>query len=328
MAIARTSRHQGKPVPELNPQMAQILALIEEGMKDRPVRTTLTAVEARAQTSATFEAFWNADRPTLWAVYNHEIPGPRASLRVRLYDPGVTRPAPCLVYIHGGGWVICSLDTHDGVCRRLALAGDFLVASVDYRLAPEHKFPAGLEDCIAAVRGLAEHGGEWGIDSRRLAIGGDSAGANLALAALLSLRDAGGSPVQAGALIYGAYSADTDTSSHKAYGDGSYILSQDDMRWFWDHYVRGEADKRNPLAAPLLADLAGLPPLLVTAAEFDPLLDDSTRLVARLKEAGVEHDYVLWPGVTHACLHMTRMLDAADGHINDVAGWLSKQLSA
>ena len=134
-------------------------------MKDRPVRTTLSPVEARAQTSATFEAFWNADRPTLWAVYNHEIPGPDRPIRIRLYDPGVARPAPCLVYIHGGGWVICSLDTHDGVCRRLALAGGFLVASVDYRLAPEHKFPAGLEDCIAAVRWLAARGADWGIDT-------------------------------------------------------------------------------------------------------------------------------------------------------------------
>ena len=101
-------------MPELNPQMAEILALMQETMKDRPERVTLSPVEARAQANATFEAFWNADRPTLWAVYNHEIPGPRGNIRVRLYDPGVERPAPCLVYIHGGGWVICSLETHDG----------------------------------------------------------------------------------------------------------------------------------------------------------------------------------------------------------------------
>jgi acetyl esterase len=312
-------------VPELNPQMAQILALIEEAMKDRPARTSLPAVEARAQTSATFEAFWNADRPTLWAVYNHAIPGPAGPIRIRLYDPGVPWPAPCLIYIHGGGWVICSLDTHDGLCRRLALAGGFLVASIDYRLAPEHKFPAGLEDCIAAVRWLAEHGAGWGIDTRRMAIGGDSAGANLALAALLGLRDAGSNPLHAGALIYGAYSAETDTPSCTAYGDGSYILSNDDMRWFWDHYLTGEDDRRNQLAVPLLADLADLPPLLVTAAEFDPLLDDSTRLVARLEKAGTPHRYALWPGVTHACLHMTRMLDVAQSHIEDIAAWVREQ---
>ena len=316
-------------MPEPNPQMAAILALIAEAMKGRPERTSLSPVEARAQTSATTEAFWNADRPVLWAVYNHEIPGPGGPLRIRLYDPGAARPAPCLIYIHGGGWVICSLDTHDGVCRRLAQAGGFLVASIDYRLAPEHKFPAGLEDCVAAVRWLAEHGGAWGIDPARLAIGGDSAGANLALAVLLSLRDAGASPLRAGLLIYGAYAAytaDFESASQQAFGDGSYILSAADMRWFWNHYVRDEADNRNPLAVPLLADLAGLPPLLVTAAELDPLLDDSTALVAKLEAAGSPHRYVLWPGVTHASIQMTRMLDVAKDHTEAMAAWLRDQV--
>ena len=152
-------------MPELNPQMAAILALVAEAMKDRPERTALSPVDARAQTNATTEAFWNADRPVIWAVYNHEIPGPGGGIRcLRLYDPGIPRPAPCLIYIHGGGWVICSLDTHDGVCRRLAQAGGFLVASVDYRLAPEDKFPAPLEDCVAAVRWLAKHG--WRLGNR------------------------------------------------------------------------------------------------------------------------------------------------------------------
>ena len=318
-------------MPEPNPQMAAILALIAEALKGRPERTSLSPVEARAQTSATTEAFWNADRPVLWAVYNHEIPGPGGPLRIRLYDPGVPRPAPCLIYIHGGGWVICNLDTHDGVCRRLAQAGGFLVASIDYRLAPEHKFPAGLEDCLAAVRWLAAHGGAFGIDSSRLAIGGDSAGANLALATLLSLRDAGQHPLTAGLLIYGAYAAyteDAQTASQEAFGDGSYILSRDDMRWFWNHYISDEADNQNPLAVPLLADLEGLPPLMLTAAELDPLLDDSTALTARLEAAGVPHRYVLWPGVTHASIQMTRMLDVAKDHIEDMAGWVRGQLSA
>jgi acetyl esterase len=316
-------------MPELNPQMADILALIADAMKDRPERGSLSPVEARAQTNATTEAFWNADRPMIWAVYNHEIPGPGGSIRIRLYDPGVARPAPCLIYLHGGGWVICSLDSHDGLCRRLAQAGGFLVASVDYRLAPEHKFPAGLEDCIAAVRWLAAHGRDWGIDTERLAIGGDSAGANLALASLLGLRDAGASPLLGGLLIYGAYAAYTEgseTASQRAYGDGSYILSVADMRWFWDHYVKGEADNQNPLAVPLLADLKGLPPLMVTAAEFDPLLDDSTALIAKLEAAGAPYRYVLWPGVTHASIQMTRLLDVARDQIEDMAAWVKAQL--
>jgi acetyl esterase/lipase len=318
-------------MPELNPQMAAILALMADAMKDRPERSSLSPVEARAQTSATTEAFWNADRPTLWAVYNHEIPGPGGGIRIRLYDPGLARPAPCLIYIHGGGWVICNLDTHDGVCRRLAQAGGFLVASVDYRLAPEHKFPAGLEDCVAAVRWLATQGRDWGIDPGRLAIGGDSAGANLALATLLSLRAAGPSPLLAGLLIYGAYAPYTEgseTASQRAFGDGSYILSADDMRWFWNHYINDEGDNRNPLAVPLLANLEGLPPLMVTAAEFDPLFDDSTALIAKLEAAAVPHRYVLWPGVTHACVQMTRMLDVAQAHIEDMGAWVRERLAS
>ncbi len=317
-------------MPELNPQMVEILALVEEAMKDRPERVTLSAVEARAQASATFEAFWNADRPIVWAVYNHEIPGPRGPIRIRLYDPGIERPAPCLIFLHGGGWVICNLDSHDGICRRLAQAGGFLVASVDYRLAPEHKFPTGLDDCVAAARWLAANGRDWGIDTRRLAIGGDSAGGNLALAALLSLRDAGAAPLRAGLLIYGAYAAYTaefESASQRAFGDGSYILSSADMAWFWNHYINCPADNQNPLAAPLLADLGGLPPLMLAAAEFDPLLDDSTRLVAKLEAARVPHRYVLWPGVTHACIHMTRMLDVAQTHIEDMAAWVRERLT-
>ena len=142
--------------------------------------------------------FWNANPPAVASVANFTIPGPGGPIAVRLYDPGVAAPAPCLVYLHGGGWVICSLDSHDDVCRRIALAGRVMVASIDYRLAPEHKFPAGLEDCIAATRWLAAHGEARGIDGRRLAIGGNSAGANLSLATLVALRDAGGPHCVAG----------------------------------------------------------------------------------------------------------------------------------
>jgi len=318
-------------MPELDPQMAQILALIAEATKDRPERVSLSPAQARAQMIASFEPFWNADRPVLWEVYNLTLPGPAGPIPLRLYDPGLPRPAPCLVYLHGGGWVIGNLDTHDGVCRRLAEAGRFLVASIDYRLAPEHKFPAPLDDCITAVRRLAEQGGRLGIDPERLAVGGDSAGGNLALATLLALRDTtGAEPPRAGLLIYGAYQAyrpGSETASQRAYGDGSYVLSLEDMHWFWDHYVRGEADDTNPLAAPLHADLRGLPPLLVTAAEFDPLLDDSRQLVVKLEEAGQPHRFDLWPGVTHACLHMTRMLDAATTHLETMAAWLREQLT-
>ena len=162
---------------ELHPQMRAILDRMAE--TKLPPLHTLSPAAARAQGEATFVPFWNADPPAVASVADFTFPGPGGPVAVRLYDPGVAKPAPCLVYLHGGGWVIGSLDSHDDVCRRLALAGRAMVASIDYRLAPEHKFPAGLEDCIAAVRWLAGKGEDRGIDGRRLAIGGDSAGANL-----------------------------------------------------------------------------------------------------------------------------------------------------
>jgi acetyl esterase len=311
---------------ELNPQMAEILAWIAKEGEGRPKRSELSAPEARAQMKAMFEAMWNTDRPVLWAVGDHVVDGPRGPIRVRLYDPGAPTPSPALVYFHGGGWVIGDLDTHDGVCRHLAKRAGIRVLSVDYRLAPEHPFPAPLEDCAAALGHAIERGGALGIDGNRVAVGGDSAGANLALASLLQRRDGGGRLPVCGVLIHGAYGAGEDTESHRRYGDGTYVLSTEDMRWFWGHYLGG-ADPLQPLAAPLRAGLRGLPPLLVTAAEIDPLADDSRRLVARLKEAGVEHLFALWPGVTHACMHMTSHLDCARTHVQDVALWLRERLS-
>jgi acetyl esterase len=219
---------------ELHPQMKAILDKIAE--TDLPPLQTLSPAAARAQGDASFVPFWNANPPAVRSVTNVTFPGPAGPVAVRLYDPGVTRPAPCLVYLHGGGWVIGSLDAVDDPCRRIALAGRVLVASIDYRLAPEHKFPAGLEDCIAAVRWAAGAGEAHGIDGRRLAVGGDSAGANLSLATLVALRDAGGPRLRGGLLIYGAYSMSTDSPSHRAFGDGRYILSLAEMDWFTSHY--------------------------------------------------------------------------------------------
>jgi acetyl esterase len=222
--------------------------------------------------------------------------------------------------------VICSLHNHDGVCRRLANASGLRVAGLDYRMAPEHPFPAPLDDCIAATGWLMEHGPELGIDPRHLALAGDSAGANLSLATLLALRDRGRPLPRSAALIYGAFSADLDSPSHRAFGGGDYVLSTPTMHWFWDQYVPDRTARDNPLVPPLCADLAGLPPLYVSAAELDPLRDDSERLAGRLALAGVDFDYRLWRGVCHACIMMSRLLPAADVQVADVGGFLRRSL--
>lgn len=311
-------------MPELDPAMAEILAMLQA--KAPPPYETMPADEARAECELR-NAFWNDDAPALPEVDDVTIEGPRGPLHLRFYVPKAAgEPAPAIVYLHGGGWVVGSLDSHDHVCRRLARAAGVAVVSVAYGLAPEHPFPQGLTDVVHAVRWLAEHGASEGVDPGRLAVAGDSAGANLALAACLRLRDAGESLLRAAALVYGCYSPDLDSPSHAAFGGGTYFLSTATMRWFWDQYLPDPASRSDPLASPLFADLRGLPPLFLAAAECDPLRDDSERLARRLLEAGVDFDWRLWRGVTHGCLQMSRMLPRAELFIAEVAGFLAHRL--
>ncbi len=312
-------------MPTLDPHMAEILrAAAEQGLAPYE---TMTAAEARAEAERR-NRVWNEENPAVGRVEDVDLPGPGGTLRLRVYTPkGAAESGPGVMYIHGGGWVICSLDSHDGVCRRLANLSGLRVASLDYRMAPEHPFPAPLDDCLAGISWLRLHGGEVGIDGGRLALAGDSAGANLALAACLALKQRGEAQPATAALIYGAFSADLDSPSHRAFGGGSYILSTPTMHWFWDQYVPDIARRSDPLASPLLGDLAGLPPLYLSAAELDPLRDDSERMAAKLALAGVDFDYRLWRGVTHACIMMSRMLPAANAQLAEIADYLRRRLA-
>lgn len=313
-------------MPKPSPEMQEILDRVKE--LDLAPWETMPPAQARAE-SVVRNAYWNEDPHPIAEVREEAIPGPHGRMRVRIYDPEPDdRAGPGLLYLHGGGWVICSLDTHDGVCRRLADFGRLKVVSLDYRMAPEFPFPGPLDDCVAAARWLREHARAFRIDPQRLAIGGDSAGANLALATLLVLRDAGESVFRGGALIYGVYADDHTTRSHKLWGGGEFILSTATMAWFWNQYVPDPAQRRDPRAAPLHADLRGLPPLFVSAAELDPLYDDSEQLKAKLAEAGVETTYHVWPGVTHACIMFSRMLPDADRQLQQVAGWVRGRLTS
>lgn len=310
----------------VDPHMAEILKLVAE--QNLPGFECMTAQEARA-TAEERNRFWNEDNPPVGEVRELDVPGPGGPMRLRLYVPSAAGPtSPGVLYIHGGGWVICSLDTHDGVCRRLANASGLRVASLDYRMAPEHPFPAPLDDCIAAARWLHGHGRELGIDPARIALAGDSAGANLSLAALLALRDSGEPLPLTAALIYGAYEFGFSNGSHQTFGGGDYILSAAAMRWFTDHYLPDPELREHPLAAPLRAELSGLPPLYLSAAELDPLRDDTDKLAARLAEAGVDFDYRLWRGVTHACIMFSRMLPAADRQLAEIGDFLRRRLAA
>jgi len=250
-------------------------------------------------------------------VENRTVPGPAGQIPVRIYTPVGTAPFPVLVYFHGGGWVIGNLDTHDGICRSLANRVGCLVVSVDYRLAPEHTFPAAPEDCYAATRWLAEHAGSLGGDKGRIAVGGDSAGGNLAAVVALMARDRGGPKLAFQLLVYPATDTDFETRSYRENSEG-YFLTRADMVWFWNHYAPRDEDRRNPYAAPLrAASLRGLPPALVITAEFDPLCDDGNAYAARLREDGVPVRLSQQDGLIHGFFQMGAVIDRGRASVDE-----------
>ncbi len=256
---------------------------------------------------------------TVARVENRTLPGPAGEIPVRIYAPSGARGLPALVYFHGGGFVIGSLDTHDGTCRSLANAIGCAVVSVDYRLAPEHKFPAGPEDCYAATRWVAEKGAEIGVDGSRVAVGGDSAGGNLAAVVALMARDRRGPALRHQLLIYPVANHDFATASYEENKQG-YLLSREMMRWFWNHYLERAEEGANPYASPLrAANLAGLPPAHVITAEFDPLRDEGEALAARLQRDGVATTHVRYDGMIHGFFSMTEAIDAAKRAVAEAA---------
>ena len=306
----------------LDPQMASTLERLQVLYENEPDPVTVGAVEQRRLSRLALEIF-NTDLPTEVEVTRIEIPGPAGPIGARLYDPGAGALSPGLIYIHGGGWVVCDLDTHDSVARRLATATGFRVVSIDYRLAPEHKFPLPLDDCLAATRWLLQNGARWRIDMDRLTIAGDSAGANLALGTLLRLREAG-EAVCGGVLIYGAYEPACAGRSYDAWGDKDYVLTTDRMLLFWEMYLRSPTDRTNPWAAPLTADLNGLPPLHIITAEMDPLLDDSLRLLSQLREVGQPVSYSEYSGVVHGFVNMAGLVEKGAAALQDAGAFLSR----
>ncbi|TMB54300.1 MAG: alpha/beta hydrolase [Deltaproteobacteria bacterium] len=252
-------------------------------------------------------------------IENRTVPGPAGEIPVRIYAPVGTAPFPVLVYFHGGGWVIGNLDTHDGICRSLANRVGCLVVSVDYRLAPEHRFPAAPEDCYAATRWLAEHAGSLGGDKGRIAVGGDSAGGNLAAVVALMARDRGGPKLAFQLLVYPATDTDFETRSYRENSEG-YFLTRADMVWFWNHYAPRDEDRRNPYAAPLrAASLRGLPPALVITAEFDPLCDDGNAYAARLREDGVPVRLSQQDGLIHGFFQMGAVIDRGRASVDEAS---------
>ena len=269
--------------------------------------------EAARQAADAMFALFNHGGPKMAETREIECPGRCGTISARLYVPeGAAHDAPGLLYLHGGGWVIGSPDTHDRLTRELAAGIGARVVSLAYGLAPERAYPHGLDDCVAAARWLGLHGRSLGIDPDRLLIGGDSAGGNLAAATLLRLRDEGGPAFRGAMYIYGAFSVGFETPSIKAWGDRDLILSLKVMEWFKQHYLSGGGSEADPYVSPLRGRLSGLPPAVLIAGTLDPLLSDSELFADALRMAGVPAELHVYEDGLHAFAQMFMLDMAAD----------------
>ncbi|MCE9651157.1 MAG: alpha/beta hydrolase [Parvibaculum sp.] len=261
-------------------------------------------------------------------VEDRNIPGPDGDIPVRLYTPVAAGgdALPVLVYFHGGGWVIGDLETHDALCRTFANEAGCKVVAVDYRLAPEHRFPAAADDCLAAVKWVEANGSDIGVDATRIAVAGDSAGGNLAAVVSQLAKAAKGPKIAFQLLIYPVTDTNVDTASYRANATG-YFLERDGMIWFFDHYLNG-ADRNDTRIAPLkAASLAGLPPAYVVTAGFDPLKDEGRAYAEALKAAGVPTEYVNYEGMIHGFFNLQGAFDVSRDAVKAAAKALKEALA-
>jgi len=312
----------------LDPQVQAVLEMVIKS--GRPPYHQLSPKEARQLFRETRPAS-TPTPPEIGMVKDLAADGPDGAIPLRLYRPravdaGVALPA--LVFFHGGGWVIGDLETHDVLCRQLTAEAGIAVVAVDYRLAPEVKFPAAVDDAWAATRWVVAHADRLGIDPRRIAVGGDSAGGNLAAVVALLARDAGTPQIALQALLYPVTDVGIEWPSYQAFADG-YLLTSESMRWFIAHYLTSEKEAADWRASPLRApSLRGLPPALIVTAGFDPLRDEGEAYARALRDAGVRVDYVCYGGMIHGFIPMGRLIDTGNRAVSHVAASLREALVA
>ncbi len=299
--------------PEIAADLAAAAALGEPPLRDLTAKAARDRAEAQPRVSGA----------PVKATETIKIPVEGGTIAARLYRPfGDSDALPGILYIHGGGWVLCSLDTHDNVCRNLAASIGAIVVSVDYRMAPEYRFPVASHDCLAAARWVAAHASSLGIDPAKLIIGGDSAGGNLAAVTALRIRDEGG-PALAGQMLI--YPVTNDIAAgHQSYTEFAegFGLTSDDMAWFWEHYVPDPTERAHPHASPLRADsLANLPPALVLTAGCDVLRDEGEAYAGRLAASGVTLDFKRYEGLHHGCAGDYGRLHAVAPFFDHIVAW-------
>ena len=271
---------------------------------------------------------WTRGGPEMYHSHDRMCSTRHGDVRLRIHRPARGK-LPVLVYVHGGGWVMFSVDTHDRVMREYAARTGCAVVGVDYSYAPEVRFPTALEQVIDVVRWLRNDGKDnLGLDASRLAIGGDSAGANLTVGSCLCLRDSGeNDPLRAMVLNYGAFSTEISAKACREYGGESYMLTCEEMAGFWRDYLRSDADARNPLACPLLARLEGLPPAFLAIPECDVLTEQSLMMARRLLQAGVAVQARVYEKASHSFLEAVAVSEVSNRAFNETAVWLRSKLA-
>src|SRR5216684_8828639 len=323
--------------PWIDPELVAAGKLLQSRGLVAPDRTQASLSEVRAAVDR-IGAFLGEGSVPLARERDLALPGPHGQVPCRLYLPddadprtagpgGPFRGPPLIIYAHGGGFVQGSLPSWDAMLRDLVRQSGVAALSVDYRLSPEHRFPVAFDEMVAMTRLAAREGAGLGIDPTRLALGGDSAGGNLALAAALAMRDAGERALRFQLLIYGCFSTDCDSPSWQRFGRGAG-LSQVGMKWIWQTYLEKPDQRDDWRTAPALADLAGVAPAHLIVGSLDPLLDDSDNLAAKLKAAGVPHDLTIYQGINHGFIRYGRLIGTARRAIADCAAALRAGLAA
>lgn len=313
----------------IDPEIGQFLAIMKQRWADYPPFATLSFPEQRA-VSEKVRAYWTAGGPAMAEMFDRTFDAGGGDMRIRLYRPeGVPAgAAPAMVYLHGGGFTLFSIDTHDRLMREYAAAGGFVVIGVDYPLSPEQKYPVALDRIEALMLWLKDHGGDLGIDPERLAMGGDSAGANLCFATMLRLRGRGeGQLVRAILSNYGYFTPEVSDEAEKRFGGPGSIIDRAEAQSYYDNYLPDTAaGVRDPFACPIRADLRDFPPVFLVIPECDLLAEQSIAMGARLKAAGGDVTATVYAGATHSFLEAMSIAEVARRAIRDGAAFVRARL--
>jgi acetyl esterase len=320
------------PDAALDPEIRRFVAEMSAGWAAHPELASASPAEVR-RIAEQVRAPWARGGPQMARVRELRLAAGDGAVRLRIYDPTGAPRQPALIYLHGGGWTIFSLDTHDRLMREHAARAGVTVVGVDYSLSPEARFPNALGEVVATVRHLAgaDAASDAGlaIDPDRLALGGDSAGANLAIAAAIELRDNGAPrPLRALLLNYGVFARNSSADAVRRLGGPGNMLTADEMESFWRNYLRDEGDAADPRACPILADLRRLPPARLVVAECDLLAEQSVALYRRLIAADVSSRLAIYRGASHSFLEAVSIAPLADRALHESAEWLREVLAA